>query len=157
MQNVEDAYGLTPMQQGMLSHCLRNPESDAYQIVTRARLDGPVDHVRLQDAWNKVAAKHSALRTFIVWDGLDEPLQVVRKEVSVTVETDGFVEHEATAVKKFDLTRPPLFRVSVKKVSETSWLMTWACHHLIMDGWSMRISITRFIRKPRLRPRFGSL
>ena len=80
LRNVEDVYPLTAMQQGMLYHTVTDPSSGVFvnQIITP--LTGDLDIPSLKKAWETLLARHSSLRTAFLWDGLDEPLQVVRAE-----------------------------------------------------------------------------
>ena len=77
MDNVQDVYPLSPMQEGMLFHSLQAPDSGVFVEQLHARLRGDFQIERFQQAWSSVILNHDALRTSILWDGLDEPLQVV--------------------------------------------------------------------------------
>ncbi|MGA1495412.1 MAG: condensation domain-containing protein, partial [Rhodothermales bacterium] len=81
--NVEDAYPLTPMQLGMVYHSLMEPESGGYLEQFHCRLEGEFEPEAFQAAWKEVYALHGALRAIYLWEGLDDPIQVVRREVSL--------------------------------------------------------------------------
>jgi amino acid adenylation domain-containing protein/non-ribosomal peptide synthase protein (TIGR01720 family) len=91
-------------------------------------------------SWADTVAAHPALRTFFLWDGLDEPLQIVRNEVPISLDT---VDPPDDTV--FDIGEAPLFKVSLREVSDQRWLMTWLCHHLIVDGWSARLVMNEVV------------
>ena len=152
LENVEDIYPLTPAQQGMLVHTIGEPRSGLYvqQIITR--LSGEIAVDRLKLAWDRVLERHSALRSVFIWEGLDEPLQVVREEVDVEWEFFDWRAHsletrttrEAALLSRdrqqgFDLTLAPLMRMYAIQVADDEWLWIWSVHHLLCDGWSVAI------------------
>jgi surfactin family lipopeptide synthetase C len=79
MKNVSDIYPLTPTQAGILYHTLRSPQDEVYFQQISCTLTGDLDIDTFQRAWDEVVARHPALRTIFLWEGVDEPLQVVRK------------------------------------------------------------------------------
>src|SRR5262245_46901816 len=83
MQNVEDIYPLSPMQQGLLFHTRSAPDSALYFEQWTCALQGDLDIAAFQSAWQHIIDRHPPLRTFFLWDDLDEPLQVVRQQVQV--------------------------------------------------------------------------
>src|SRR5688500_11483931 len=95
---VEDVYPLTPLQHGMVFHSLLSPDEGEYVGQSRYRLDGPLDVDALARAWSVVVARHGALRTSIVWDGLDEPVQVVHRNVEVPLAELDWSDAEDDAV-----------------------------------------------------------
>src|SRR3954469_20762272 len=71
------------MQQGMLFHTRHATGQHLYSVQWSARLTGELDPRALQAAWEHVVALHPALRTAFVWEGTDEPLQIVRERVKL--------------------------------------------------------------------------
>ena len=90
LDNVADVYPLSPTQQGMLFHTVSDPDHGVYVDQVAVSLGGAVDPERFIHAMRNVAARFDALRTAFVWDGVDEPLQVVRQQAAQgkTAETD---------------------------------------------------------------------
>jgi len=83
LDNVEDIYPLSPIQQGMLFHSLYAPDLDLYVPQLSYRLWGDFDVSAFKRAWQRSVDRHSILRIEFLWEGLDEPLQVVRQQVSL--------------------------------------------------------------------------
>ncbi|HMZ79238.1 MAG TPA: condensation domain-containing protein, partial [Acidobacteriota bacterium] len=83
---IEDIYPLSPLQQGMLFHSLLTPGAGLYIEQMACTLKGPLDVAAFERAWQVLVGRHSILRTAFVWEGLDEPLQVVQSEVEVPFE-----------------------------------------------------------------------
>lgn len=84
MKNVADVYKLSPRQRALLS---AQGGAAAFDHVV-ARCAAPLDATALAAAQKLVFERHTALRTAIFHDGLKEPVQVVRKQV-----TPVFTEH----------------------------------------------------------------
>ncbi|MFE9746688.1 non-ribosomal peptide synthase/polyketide synthase [Saccharothrix saharensis] len=136
-RDVEDVYPLTPLQAGMVFHHLMD-DGTAYVNQLRVRLSGVDDPERFARAWQRVVDRTPVLRTEVVWEGLDEPVQVVRRGVTVPVTfadvTDELVAADAAA--GIDLTTAPLMRLAIGRASDTEVDLLWTSHHLLLDGWS---------------------
>ncbi|MFJ8663640.1 amino acid adenylation domain-containing protein [Streptomyces sp. NPDC093795] len=149
-RQVEDIYPLTPMQQGMLFHSLLEPDSSSYFEQTLLVLDGVADVQGLARAWQQVVDATPALRTTIAWQGVERPVQVVRRDVVLPVtvgDWSGLSEEEQRAAlaeftaaderSGIDLTVAPLSRVALFRLSETRVQVVWTFHHILLDGWSL--------------------
>jgi amino acid adenylation domain-containing protein len=149
MKNVEDVYGLTPLQQGMLFHTLYNSDSGVYVEHISWTLNGELNVAAFERSWQVVIDHHPILRTAFFVERLDEPVQVVRKEASVPIEhldwsaltgdeqqaqLDEFIE--ADRMRGFDTTKAPLIRVTMIRTGESSHTVVWSHHHILLDGWS---------------------
>ncbi|MGV9360692.1 amino acid adenylation domain-containing protein, partial [Amycolatopsis sp. NPDC003731] len=148
-RTVEDIYPLTPMQSGMVFHSLVDGAAGTYLNQVRLRLTGIGDPERLAQAWQQVVADTPVLRTRVVWEGLDEPVQVVERKVTVPVvhldwrtlddderarEQDRFLD--ADRAEGFDLTAAPLLRLAFARLPGGDLLLVWTFHHVLLDGWS---------------------
>ncbi len=93
MKLIENAYELSPMQQGMLFHAMGEPGSgvDIEQIV--CRLDEPLDTAAMLRAWDLIASRHTILRTAFVWENVAEPLQQVEDSVRIPSELFDWRDH----------------------------------------------------------------
>jgi hypothetical protein len=80
-KNIEAAYPLSPMQHGMLFHTLYEPESGMYFEQLSCTLDGNLNVLAFQQAWQQVVDRHPVLRTAFVWNKIEKPLQVVGRRV----------------------------------------------------------------------------
>ncbi|WP_033954343.1 condensation domain-containing protein, partial [Streptomyces sp. CNQ431] len=151
-RTVEDVYPLTPLQSGMLFHALAEPGSPAYLEQFVLTLDGVADPARLADAWQRTVERSDALRVGLVWEGVREPVQVVRRRAEVPVT---FLDRSATALTEeaqdaflrefldedrargIDLATAPLMRVALIRLpGEGRVQLVWTFHHLLLDGWS---------------------
>ncbi|MER6798615.1 condensation domain-containing protein, partial [Amycolatopsis mediterranei] len=144
-RDVEDIYPLTPAQAGMLFHRLTGGGRHAYlQQVTFVMSDVP-DPAALGRAWQRVVDRTPVLRTQVVWDGLDTPVQVVHRQVTLPVEHRDWTSAPedldtvlaADRDAGLDLGELPLMRLLLARVSATEVRVVWTFHHLLLDGWSL--------------------
>ena len=83
--NIEDIYPLSPMQQGILYHSLSSKASEYFQQV-HWTFRGSLNITAFEQAWQQVTLRHSILRTDFHWQEVDEPVQIVYRDVKVTIE-----------------------------------------------------------------------
>jgi hypothetical protein len=82
---IEDLYPLSPVQHGILFHSLYEPESGMYLVQKYCTLSGDLDLAAFEQAWQRVVERHTILRTSFMWEGLDEPVQIVHRKVQLRV------------------------------------------------------------------------
>ena len=149
-QNIEDIYPLSPMQQGMLFHSLYAPDSGIYFQQMICTLRGNLEVSAFEQAWQKIVEKHSIFRTAFIWESLNKPVQVVYKQVKITVENDdwqGLSDQEQQEQLKFflesdqqhslQLSQPPLMRLHLIKLDKNTYQFVFSSHHLLLDAWSL--------------------
>ncbi|KAB0483607.1 non-ribosomal peptide synthase domain TIGR01720/amino acid adenylation domain-containing protein [Pseudomonas reinekei] len=146
-EGLQDLYPLSPMQQGMLFHCLDSPELNPYVNQLSVAVDG-LQVPRFRAAWQALVERHEVLRAAFRWrDGLADPLQAVFAEVELPIEELDWRERSDTEqalselaaaeqAKGFDLSCPPLMRFVLVRLGEDRYQMIWIYHHLLLDGWS---------------------
>jgi len=84
--NVQDIYPLAPLQEGILFHHMLSEQGDAYILPvlmafeTRKKIDA------FLDALQRVIDRHDNLRSAIIWQGLNKPMQVVYRHAALPVE-----------------------------------------------------------------------
>lgn len=135
-------YPLSANQWGMLFVSGISPESALYNVGLTCRTADPLDIQRLRDALAAVVRRQEALRTaFDLADlAAGRVSQVVEDDASVDLRTPCQpVTPEAAVAEPFDLTRAPLFRLTVVPETGGGHLLIWTFHHLIFDGWSVGI------------------
>ena len=156
-ENIQDIYELSPAQQGILFHTLSSPDSGVYFVQLQCSLMGHFDIVAFENAWRQVVARHAALRTSFHWENLEKPLQVVHQEVKLPLRQQDWrgiapAEQqkrletllESDRHKGFDLSQPPLLRLSLIQLTDYSYQFVWSKHHLILDGWSTALVLKEF-------------
>ena len=153
MTNVENIYKLTPLQSGMLFHVLYDASgTNPYVAQSVDEFTGPLDLERLREAWQAVVDRHSVLRSAFVWEGLDEPVQVVQRRVELPFEVLDWrsfpadvQEHRLEGLfsesrsRGFDLGSAPLLRLTVVRLADERAMVLRTFHHLLLDGWSTQM------------------
>lgn len=150
MEGIEDIYPLTPAQAGMVFHALAHPADGVYTGQVCFHLLGQVSAEIMRETWNRVVMRHAVLRTGILWEDLEEPLQVVHQEVEVPWQEhdwSGFSASEQSARFEqwkmadreagFELGHPPLMRLAFFDLGAGNYWLVWTSHHAIADGWSI--------------------
>ncbi|MFI7673280.1 amino acid adenylation domain-containing protein [Actinophytocola sp. NPDC049390] len=151
--NVEDVYGLSPMQFGMLFDSLRDDDGiSPYQVQMVEEITGPLDDECFLDAWQHLVDRHSILRSAFLWEDVSTPVQVAQRGAELPREALDWREHDAATQEEmlrqlladdwragFDLARPPLLRVKVVRTADETRTVVWSFHHLLLDGWSIQV------------------
>ncbi|WP_339413595.1 amino acid adenylation domain-containing protein [Pseudomonas sp. EA_35y_Pfl2_R5] len=146
---LEDAYPLSPLQKGLLFHSLLEGESGVYVNQLQAELTGPFFPEPFLAAWHAAVAAHPLLRTCVLWQGLDEPVQAVFRELELPVTLLDWSDLDESARQQalqkyceddrrlgFAPQHPPLQRLALIRLEAERWWLVWSRHHLIADGWS---------------------
>lgn len=136
VENIEDAYPCTPMQEGLMA----TGDERAATYVGRGILTLPkyIDAERLARAWQRVATVHSILRTRIVETESDGLLQVILKDAELFAQE----KHSLAKLLQEDGDQKmglgtQLCRWSiVREPKSTLFILTM--HHAIYDGWSLQ-------------------
>lgn len=124
--------------------------SSLYNIPAAVRIQGLLDVAALEHAINEIIRRHESLRTvFKLIDG--QPFQFInpslRLELSpVTVSSDAatakkeITEHAAAEARHvFDLSRGPVVRARLLRISDSEHVLLLCMHHIVSDGWSMAL------------------
>ena len=143
MKNVEDIYPLSAVQEGMLFHTLEAPGSGVYVEQYACVVEGELDVDTMRRAWRHVAQRHPVLRTSFLWKGLDDPLQVVHRDLEIPWTECDAPDREALAdflrqdrARGLDTGRAPLMRLTRMRIAPDRHRLIWTFHHLLCDGWS---------------------
>ncbi|MEG8277208.1 amino acid adenylation domain-containing protein [Streptomyces sp. AHA2] len=162
--DIEDAYPLTRMQQGMLYELLADAGKGAYHNVTSFRIQEPAgfDAEAMQRAADAVVRRYEILRTGFDWSGYDEPLQLVHLDATLPVGVDDLrgvdaaarservrAHLDAEAKRWFELSAPPLIRLHVHVLNDTEYRLTLTDCHAVLDGWSLTSLIAELVDRHR--------
>ncbi len=124
-----------------------------YNIPESLHLLGQFAVPAFEQALNQVIARHEVLRTsFESRDG--QPVQVIAPSLELRLKLVDLTRHPEAereivarrlaaeeARRPFNLTKGPLLRAHLLRVREDDHLLLLTLHHIIFDGWSMRVLV----------------
>lgn len=153
--NIDSIYPLAPLQQAFLWNSLQTSARSGLLHV-RGTLQGQLDLARLKQAWYQVIESHAALRSSVHWEGVQQPLQLAVKRVSLPWQvldwrdeddTDAQMEAflESDRRQSFHLSQAPITRLTLVRTGELTYELIWTCHHLMLDGWSGGVVINQVL------------
>ena len=150
--NVQDIYPLAPLQEGILFHHMMEQQGDAYLLPSVLAFKSGQRLQSFLQAVQKVVDRHDILRTGIEWEGLEQPVQVVRRQailpVHAFVVSDGqdaqaaLEAHIDPAKYRLDVRKAPLLEVwTVRAETEDRWLLGLLVHHLALDHTTLELMV----------------
>ncbi|WP_212739132.1 non-ribosomal peptide synthetase, partial [Pseudomonas viridiflava] len=143
--NVQDIYALAPLQEGILYHHLMAPEDDPYRRTVLFNFDSQERVQQLAAALQTLIARHDILRTSVLWEDLDEPVQVVWRHAELSVEEinlDSAQLQEALDPRHhhLDIRQAPMMRIAyAHDPVNDRWAALLVFHHLINDATSLPV------------------
>jgi hypothetical protein len=156
---IEDAYPLSPLQEGLLFHCVESEAGRSlYVSHVACRLVG-LDREAFTRAFQALIDHHPVLRTAFVWEGVERPLQVVGRKVRLPLsvadwrdlseaEREARLDDYLAAERRrgFDPAKAPLMRLALFRTGEADYAFAYSHHHLILDGWSIGLFLGELFR-----------
>ncbi|MDU8422072.1 amino acid adenylation domain-containing protein, partial [Pseudomonas syringae] len=143
--NVQDIYPLAPLQEGILYHHISAERGDPYVLQAQFAFDSRAHVDTFAKALQMVIDRHDILRTSMHWESLDEPLQVVWRQVELGVEevqlnprlgdvTRQLQERLDPRQIRLDIRQAPLMRmVCALDTVNQRWVAILMFHHMILD------------------------
>lgn len=124
-------------------------QSVGYNIPVAFTIEGQIDTERMQAAIGELIKRHDSLR--MVFDDSGNALFKVLEEVPfllerVTVSRGQWRETLKTLVRPFDLSRGPLFRMTLVDMDDHSCIFFADFHHIISDGISVNKLFTELVK-----------
>ncbi|VXD10565.1 non-ribosomal peptide synthase involved in Hassallidin biosynthesis [Planktothrix serta PCC 8927] len=158
-EEAEDAYPLSSLQAGMVYHTERHPTSAIFHQIFTFDLVMKYSEIAWEKAITDICQAHPGLRTSFHWIGYTTPIQIVHREVErpLTVvdlrhfpgnahqQVAEWIETEKN--RPFDITKPPLFRFQIHRLSDTELSFSFSFHHGILDGWSVATLLTQLLQR----------
>ncbi|MDZ8084256.1 MAG: condensation domain-containing protein [Nostoc sp. DedQUE12b] len=157
-KTIEDIYELTPVQKGMLFHCLFDSKLSLYFFQHIFIVRGNLNIEFFEKAWQLVMDRHPILRTWFYWEEIENPLQIVYNQVEVPLNLHDWsnintVEQEAQfqsfllsdRQKSFDFSQPCLMRHTLIRLTDDCYRYIWSVNHIILDGWGGSLVFQEFV------------
>ena len=151
VRNIEDAYPLSPLQEGLLFHSLYEPEEGLYVIQLSCKIPD-VNVPAIRQAWQKIIDRYPLFRTAFVWKNVEKPLQVVQRHVTLPLQLEDWrglpaseqqerlnTCLEADRRRGFQLNKAPLLRLALFQLNDDYHQLVLSHHHILVDGWSLTL------------------
>ncbi|HEX4267573.1 MAG TPA: amino acid adenylation domain-containing protein [Steroidobacteraceae bacterium] len=134
-----------------------DPGDPALNVAVRWRLEGSVSVATVERAFRLIIARHEVLRSYFEQTDAGEPAQLVAPKIAFNIpfidlsaapEAEALAEAERIARMEarasFDLTTPPLIRVTLLQVARKLSYLLVTAHHTVCDGWSIGLLSQEF-------------
>ncbi|MFF9118727.1 amino acid adenylation domain-containing protein [Streptomyces massasporeus] len=154
-EDVEDAFPLSLLQEGMIFHRDFAAKSAVYHAIASVRLEAPFDLGVFETVIHGLVERHPMLRTSFDMSTFSRPLQLVHRTFATPLFHEdlrglGPEEQQARVMRwvqgererGFELHDYPLIRFMVQRLSDEEFQFTYGFHHEIVDGWSEAMMIT---------------
>jgi amino acid adenylation domain-containing protein len=125
---------------------------NGYNVPLAVRASGPLRIEILERSLRELIARHEVLRTTFSEDESGNPVQVVAIEQPLVLAKHHVVRNNGTSVEDearrlviehfripFNLKEGPLFRAMLLHLGDEDYVLAFAFHHTIVDGWSLGI------------------
>ncbi|MFF7651096.1 amino acid adenylation domain-containing protein [Streptomyces sp. NPDC007983] len=149
LEGYEDAYPLSRLQLGLLYHSRAQERTAVYHDVFRYSFEMPWNEALFTRAFDRLVARHPALRSSFDLGGFSEPLQLVAPHVSGGLavhdlrgaggdtEPAEIARHiEERRFHRYDFLRAPLYHFRLYVLPDTVE-MVLSFHHALLDGGSV--------------------
>ncbi|PBQ13913.1 non-ribosomal peptide synthetase, partial [Pseudomonas congelans] len=149
--NVQDIYPLAPLQEGILYHHLAAEIGDPYVLQTQLAFDNRERMDAFVQALQTVIDRHDILRTSVVWQGLENPLQVVWRKAQLHLEAleldpvNGDIDvqlHSRFDPRHYrlDIGQAPLMRVAYAEDPRNQRICAILLfHHMALDHTALEV------------------
>jgi natural product biosynthesis luciferase-like monooxygenase protein len=130
----------------------------AYSLPGVYVFDGELDPTALQRSFQQLIRRHEILRTVFRQNAEGDIRQVILpydQDYSGVEYLDlrGVADQENLVIgltdsahgQPFDLASGPLIRGSLYRLEDRKWLLSYTTHHIVSDGWSMKVMLAELL------------
>ena len=142
-------YAMSSAQKRIYILCQMDDVGVAYNMPGFIRVKGEIDHSRIHDSINKLAARHDAFRTsFDIVN--EEAVQIIAPSVQIELESRTTTTSKTKKaiyenfIQPFNLSKAPLFRCQIIETGTDESILLFDMHHIVSDGISMNQLIWEF-------------
>lgn len=151
--NLEDVYGLSPLQEGIYYHWSLDKSSPMYCNQMAYSFRGQFDEKRIEKSYALLVKRHAMLRTSFTEKYGESVLQIVKQNVTpaftfLDVSKDPEFSTEEfknlDSITGYNLEEGTQMRLTVVYYGEDKYEFIWNSHHVIVDAWSSGLLISEF-------------
>gem|GEM_PF-566082 len=149
---LQDGYELSPAQRRLWVLCQFEATNVAYNMTDAFELKGHLDIDMLQQALERLVARHEILRTVFklnqegevrqyILEAGSRDIRIEQTDLQSSVDSEAVLKTELARLKAqaFDLAEGPLLKIAVYQLEVSRQVLFFNMHHIISDGWSMDI------------------
>ncbi|MEE4561814.1 amino acid adenylation domain-containing protein [Paenibacillus polymyxa] len=149
-QLLQKIYSLTPMQEGILYHTLREENQGNFIVQLFFSVEGPLSLDIMNKSMQLLVQRHDVFRTLFNVDKAKRPIQMVVDHLEHKIVFQDlteknhdcqmeYISHYADEekMKGFDVTAEMLVRLAVFQTNLQHFRLLLSFHHIIVDGWSL--------------------
>lgn len=153
---LEDVFPLSPLQEGMYFHALRDSSEAVYFEQSQIDVAGIKSKDDLVECFRLLLVNNPAIRT-VFREVEGQVMQVVAGLKDVDVHFENLTDQSEEEQKKhlnnfkekdrdsyFDMEDGLLIRLSAFQLKDSTYALVWSHHHLLMDGWCVGVLINDF-------------
>ncbi|MFK7769340.1 MAG: amino acid adenylation domain-containing protein [Mariniblastus sp.] len=148
--DIEKRYAATEAQLEVWLSSMQSDDANcAYNEISSLVIRGELDVEILRQAIDKVVDRNASLRSTFSTDGQEVLIRMAVNYEFEFVDFSGLGSVDSNnsqtniiedqAAQPFDLVNGPLLRVVLQKISTTHHKLTFAAHHVVLDGWSLSV------------------
>jgi amino acid adenylation domain-containing protein len=158
--DIEDAYPLAALQEGMLYHMALQPDDAPYHNVDSWLVAAQLEPDLLRRAVQEVVRRHPLMRTSFDLDSYSQPLQLVHRDAVLPVGVEDLRHLPAADQEKhiaaflagqkrqlFDFTVAPQLRFHVHRLTADTFRFTLIENHAVFDGWSLHATLAEIFSR----------
>ena len=136
-------YPASSAQKRIYYSCLKDNNSLLYNIAGGITLDKKINKQKLEECFQTLIKRHSSLRTHFT-NNKNNIIQIIDNDITFRLDyeqpnTDDINFIYSEFVKPFDLSKAPLMKAKLYKLSNNRELLLINIHHIISDGASLNI------------------
>ncbi|WP_010453153.1 condensation domain-containing protein, partial [Pseudomonas asplenii] len=151
--NVQDIYPLAPLQEGILYHHMSAEQGDPYLLQAQLAFDGLERLQAFAGALQQVIQRHDILRTSVLWEGLERPVQVVWRQAGLPLWEERFEPASGEVLDqllqrfearhyRLDIRQAPLMQLAyAQDPTQQRIVAVLMFHHLAMDHTALAVMV----------------
>jgi amino acid adenylation domain-containing protein len=154
VKNLRNYFPMTSAQKRMFALSQTEEGDRAYHTPYALQVEGALDIERVEGVFNKLIHRHEVFRTGLEIIDCDPvqriyPMEEIKFSIAYKESSSADVNINALIeeiLRPFDLSKPPLLRVSITAITPVSLIFIMNFHHSIMDGASLTMLVQEFLQ-----------
>lgn len=152
---IQRAYAMTPLQEGLLYHSLRDEGSEAYVQQLKLTINCQMDLEAMKNSLQDLVDRYESFRTNFFFQKLERPRMVIftKREAIISYHdccTLGGTERAEMLLQEernrgFDIETDSLIRFIIIRTDAQQYTVAFTFHHIIMDGWCFGIILEEWL------------